>query len=62
MLLNVPRTKLEFHNDDRAGFISRIHERLPDMHRAERRLGEFLLDFPGELASYDAQELARLSA
>ena len=31
------------------------------MHRAERRLGEFLLDFPGEMASYDAQELARLS-
>ena len=61
MLPNVPIMKSEFHNDDRAGFISRIHERLPDMHRAERRLGEFLLDFPGELASYDAQELARLS-
>lgn len=61
MLRNVPKMKLKFPNDDRAGFISRIHERLPDMHRAERRLGEFLLDFPGELASYDAQELARLS-
>lgn len=34
---------------------------MPDLHRAERKLGAFLLDFPGDLASYDAQELARLS-
>jgi len=31
------------------------------MHPAERRLGEFVCDFPGELASYDAQELAKLA-
>jgi DNA-binding MurR/RpiR family transcriptional regulator len=34
---------------------------LPTLHPAERRLGEFLCDFPGELASYDAQELAHLA-
>lgn len=53
--------KPEFQTDPAPGFLQRIHERLPDMHRAERRLADFLLDFPGELASYDAQELARLS-
>lgn len=44
-----------------AGFLQRISEALPEMSPAERQLGEFLLDFPGELASYDAQEVARLS-
>ncbi|OSQ59834.1 DNA-binding protein [Marivita cryptomonadis] len=34
---------------------------LADLQPAERRLGTFLLDFPGDMASYDAQELARLS-
>lgn len=42
-------------------FLARIREWLPELHRAERKLGMFLLDFPGDLASYDAQELARLS-
>jgi DNA-binding MurR/RpiR family transcriptional regulator len=42
-------------------FLARIRSSLPDLHRAERKLGTFLLDFPGDLASYDAQELARLS-
>jgi DNA-binding MurR/RpiR family transcriptional regulator len=42
-------------------FLARIRDRLPETRRAERRLAEFLLDFPGELASYDAQELAKLS-
>lgn len=42
-------------------FLSRIRAALPSLHPAERRLGEFLCDFPGELASYDAQELARLA-
>lgn len=31
------------------------------MHPAERQLGEFLCDFPGELASYNGQELAQLA-
>ncbi len=56
-----PMTKPEFHSDVPDGFLDRIRERLPETRRAERRLAEFLLDFPGELASYDAQELARLS-
>jgi DNA-binding MurR/RpiR family transcriptional regulator len=42
-------------------FLGRIRSALPNLHPAERRLGEFLCDFPGELASYDAQELARLA-
>ena len=42
-------------------FLGRIRAALPSLHPVERRLGEFLCDFPGELASYDAQELARLS-
>ena len=44
-----------------AGFLERISQSLDELRPAERRLGEFLLDFPGELASYDGQELARLS-
>lgn len=46
---------------DNPPFLSRVRSSLPDLHRAERKLGTFLLDFPGDLASYDAQELARLS-
>lgn len=49
----------EFHTGQT--FLSRIRTSLPDLHPAERRLAAFLLDFPGDLASYDAQELARLS-
>jgi len=42
-------------------FLGRVRESLPDLYPAERRLGEFLCDFPGELASYNAQELAKLA-
>lgn len=42
-------------------FLYRVREALPDLHPAERRLGEFVCDFPGELASYSAQELAALA-
>lgn len=45
----------------KSSFLSRIREALPELHPAEKRLGELLCDFPGELASYDAQELARLA-
>jgi len=41
-------------------FLARVRAQLPDLHRAEYKLGCFLLEFPGDLASYDAQELARL--
>ena len=45
----------------RDSFLGRVRESLVDLHPAERRLGEFLCDFPGELASYNAQELAKLA-
>ena len=44
-----------------SSFLSHVRATLPKMHPAERRLGEFVCDFPGELASYDAQELAKLA-
>ncbi|TVS04502.1 MAG: MurR/RpiR family transcriptional regulator [Rhodobacteraceae bacterium] len=42
-------------------FLERVRQSLPDLHPAERKLGEFLTQFPGEIASYNAQELARLA-
>ncbi|WP_081193343.1 MurR/RpiR family transcriptional regulator [Halomonas sp. BC1] len=42
-------------------FLARVRHALPSLHPAERRLGEFVCDFPGELASYNAQELARFA-
>jgi DNA-binding MurR/RpiR family transcriptional regulator len=38
--------------------IGRLSDALPHLPRAEHRLGQFLLEFPGELASYNASELA----
>ena len=42
-------------------FVTRISQALPNLHPTERRLAEFVLDFPGELASYNASELAGLA-
>lgn len=42
-------------------FLSRVRKILPDLHPAERKLGELVCDFPGELASYSASELAELA-
>lgn len=42
-------------------FLLRVREVLGDLHPAERRLGDFVCDFPGELASYSASELAALA-
>jgi hypothetical protein len=42
-------------------FLARVRAALPAMHPAERRLGEFVCDFPGELASYSGSELAALA-
>ena len=42
-------------------FLFRVRDALDDLHPAERRLGEFVCDFPGELASYSASDLARLA-
>jgi len=42
-------------------FLFRVRQALPELHPAEKRIGEFVCDFPGELASYSAQELAALA-
>lgn len=42
-------------------FLTRVRHALPTLHPAERRLGEFVCDFPGELASYSGSELADLA-
>lgn len=42
-------------------FLYRVRQALPTLHPAERRLGDFVCDFPGELASYSASELAVLA-
>lgn len=42
-------------------FLQRIRRELHQMHPTERRLANFVLSFPGELASYTASELARLA-
>jgi DNA-binding MurR/RpiR family transcriptional regulator len=53
--------KSQLQKDETPRFLDRIRTALNDLQPAERRLGTFLLDFPGDMASYDAQELARLS-
>lgn len=42
-------------------FISRVKEHYPSLHPVEKQLAGFILDFPGELASYTASELASLA-
>lgn len=42
-------------------FVTRVKAALPLLHPTERRLAEFILNFPGELASYTATELAGLA-
>jgi DNA-binding MurR/RpiR family transcriptional regulator len=44
-----------------ASFLARVREIFSSLHPSEKKLAEFVLDFPGELASYSASELARLS-
>ena len=46
---------------DEGSFLARVRSRLGDLHPAERRLADFVLDFPGERASYSASELANVS-
>jgi DNA-binding MurR/RpiR family transcriptional regulator len=41
-------------------FLAQIRHMLDALPPSERRLGEFILDFPGDLASYNASELAAL--
>ncbi|MBR3370854.1 MAG: MurR/RpiR family transcriptional regulator [Rhodobacteraceae bacterium] len=42
-------------------FTTRVRDALPTLHPSEKRLAELVLNFPGELASYSATELARLA-
>lgn len=42
-------------------FLARVRRILPDLHPAELKLGQLVCDFPGELASYSASELAKLA-
>lgn len=42
-------------------FLAQVRAALPTLHPAERRLGEFVCDFPGDLASYSGSELAELA-
>lgn len=58
-LIMVPLT-LHMVSKERS-FLARVRQVLPTLHPAERRLGEFVCDFPGELASYSGSELAELA-
>ena len=42
-------------------FLNRVRDCVADLHPTEKKLAEFVIDFPGELASYTASELARLA-
>lgn len=46
---------------ERSSFLSSVRAGLSRMPPTERRLAEFVLNFPGELASYNASELAKLA-
>jgi DNA-binding MurR/RpiR family transcriptional regulator len=50
---------MQSHDTD--SFVERLRDALTELHPAERRLAEFLLNFPGDLASYQASELGRLA-
>jgi DNA-binding MurR/RpiR family transcriptional regulator len=45
----------------RPSFLARVRDALPQLHPAERKLGQLVCDFPGEVASYSAKELAALA-
>jgi len=42
-------------------FVRRVRSRLGELSNTERQLADFLLEFPGELASYAGNELAQLA-
>ncbi|MCI1004649.1 MurR/RpiR family transcriptional regulator [Herbaspirillum sp. C7C8] len=42
-------------------FVRRVRSKLDELSSTERQLAEFLLEFPGELASYAGNELAQLA-
>jgi len=42
-------------------FVRRVRSKLDELSTTERQLADFLLEFPGELASYAGNELAQLA-
>lgn len=51
---------MNFHvRMEKTGFLLHVSRKLPEMYPAERRIGEFILEFPGNLATYSATELAQ---
>ena len=47
--------------DTRPPFLTLVHQCLGSFHPMERRVADFVIDFPGDMASYGASELARLA-
>lgn len=45
----------------RPPFLTLVHQQLDSFHPMERRVADFVIDFPGDMASYGASELARLA-
>jgi DNA-binding MurR/RpiR family transcriptional regulator len=39
-------------------FLDRVRQSMDSLSAAERRIAECILDFPGDVASYNAAELA----
>ncbi len=58
--MKASETENEFSLDT-ASFLHRVRDEMPHLRPTERRLAEFVSNFPGELASYTASELARLA-
>jgi DNA-binding MurR/RpiR family transcriptional regulator len=48
-------------HSDAGPIVSRIRRHYEDLPPSERRLADFILDFPGDIASYSATELAELA-
>lgn len=46
---------------EKTSFLTRIRAALPGLHPSERQLAEAILNFPGQLASYTATELAQMA-
>src|SRR4051794_22512090 len=59
--MNVPSKRQVRSSDVPGSFVGRIRHVLDALPATERRLAGVSLDFPGELASYSASELAKLA-
>lgn len=49
------------HPKSKSSFQVRVQRALPTLHPSERRLADAILNFPGQLASYSATELAQIA-